>query len=162
MTPLFALHRIARKLACGFFTLAILSGIAHAQPTTMPSNDQTAIEATLLAYGAALNASNADAAVAVYTSDGVFMPTGAPTATGTDALLASYRYIFTQIRLDVAFTIHEVVIDGDLAYAVTSSRGQVTVLATNTTGPEANRELFVLRREGDHWKIARYMFNKSE
>jgi uncharacterized protein (TIGR02246 family) len=128
----------------------------------MTSTDQNSIEATLRAYFAALNASDAEAAVAKYASDGVFMPTGGPTATGTSELLASYRFIFTQIRLDVEFEFHEIVVDGELAYAVTSSQGQQTVLATDTTGPEANRELFVLRRESDGWKIARYMFNKSE
>jgi uncharacterized protein (TIGR02246 family) len=155
-------HRLARKLAGSLLTVAVLSGIAHAQPTTMPTIDHTSIEATLRAYAEALNASDAEAAVTAYSSDGVFMPTGAPTAIGTDALLGSYRFIFSQIRLNVEFTVHEVVIDGDLAYAVTSSEGQQTVLATDTTGPEANRELFVLRREGDRWKIARYMFNKSQ
>jgi uncharacterized protein (TIGR02246 family) len=154
-------HFPARQLAGLLSTIAVLIGIAQVPPTTMSNSDRSSIEATLRAYGAALNTSDAEAAVAEYTSDGVFMPTGGPTATGTEQLLASYRFIFTQIRLDVEFTIHEVAIDGNLAFAVTSSEGQQTVLATGTTGPEANRELFVLRRQGDSWKITRYMFNKS-
>ena len=127
----------------------------------MQTTDQDAIQATLHAYGDALNATDAEAAVAAYTEDGVFMPTGAPTATGTEELLASYRFIFSQIRLNVAFAIHEITVEGHYAYAVTSSQGTQTVLTSDTTGPEANRELFVLRRNGNEWKIARYMFNKS-
>lgn len=127
----------------------------------MSTTDRTAIETLLQRYGAALNASDADAAVAAYTADGLFMPTGAPSARGTQELLASYRFIFSQIRLDVAFTIEEIVVDGDLAMAVTSSAGTQTILAAGTTGPEANRELFALRREPEGWRIARYMFNKA-
>ncbi|NQV72829.1 SgcJ/EcaC family oxidoreductase [bacterium] len=159
-------HIIARfngfaSLTAGvLITLLIPIGIVQNQKSIMQNQDKISIEATLRAYGSALNASDAKAAVAAYTSDGVFMPTGGPTATGTEELLGSYTFIFTQIRLDVEFDIHEVVVDGDLAYAVTSSQGQQTILATNSTGPEANRELFVLRREGAEWKIARYMFNK--
>jgi uncharacterized protein (TIGR02246 family) len=164
MVDIFRTHhnRIARFTTGLFFTLLIPFGILQNQDSIMQNQDKTSIEATLRAYGSALNASDAKAAVAAYTSDGVFMPTGGPTATGTEELLGSYQFIFTQIRLDVEFDIHEVVIDGDYAYAVTSSQGQQTILSTNSTGPEANRELFVLRREGAEWKIARYMFNKVE
>ncbi len=42
-------------------------------------NDNTAIEATLKQYEAALNASDVDSIMALYTEDGVFMPTEAPT-----------------------------------------------------------------------------------
>jgi hypothetical protein len=39
----------------------------------------------------------------------------------------------------------------------------VTVVGTGTgtEAPEENRELFVLRRTGEGWKIARYLFNTS-
>jgi len=50
----------------------------------------------------------------------------------------------------------------ELAYALTRSHGTQTVLANGATSAEANREVFILRKEDDAWKIARYMFNKAE
>lgn len=125
------------------------------------TQDQHAIKALLTDYEAALNASNAEQATGMYAAEGTFMPTGAPTASGTEAILATYRYIFSQIRLDIAFDIHEIVVSGDVAFAHTSSRGTVTVLATDARAPEANRELFFLRRENGSWKVSHYMFNKA-
>lgn len=76
---------------------------------------------------------------------------------------AAYRGIFGAIKLDVEFTIDELVVASeDLAYALTRSKGTQTVLAAGTSGPESNREVFVLRRESGAWKIARYMFNKAQ
>lgn len=117
---------------------------------------------TLLAtYQDALNTSDAALAASCYTRDGIFLPTTLPTAQGT-ALHSSYASIFDVIRLNVVFTIDEVVTTEDWAYALTRSNGTQTVLATGTEGTEANRELFIFRRENGAWKIARYMFNKAE
>ncbi len=123
-------------------------------------NDNTAIEATLKQYEAALNASDVDGVLALYTEDGVFMPTEAPTAVGHDQVRATYEHVFGMIKLNIAFSIDEIVQHGDFAFARTVSRGEVTVLAEGVILPEENRELFVLKKTGDDWKIARYMFNK--
>jgi len=119
------------------------------------------ITGVLKAYEAALNASDVAQVEALYTPDGVFMPAGFPTAEGADAVRASYTAIFGMIQLNVSFTIDEISVQGDLAFARTRSVGTVKVLATGTAAPEENRELFVLRRMGEGWKIARYLFNKS-
>jgi uncharacterized protein (TIGR02246 family) len=125
-------------------------------------NDQDVIAGVLKAYEAALNASDVARVEALYTADGVFMPAGFPTAEGRDAVRASYTGIFGMIRLNVRFAIDEISVEGDLAFARTRSVGTVTVLGTDTgtAAPEENRELFVLRRMGEGWKIARYLFNK--
>ena len=95
--------------------------------------------------------------------DGVFMPTTLPTVTGAH-MADGYRRIFDAISLDVTFTIDELAVtSADSAYALTRSKGTVTVLATNDEAAEANRELFLFERtDADGWKISRYMFNKSE
>ncbi len=140
-----------------------LWGSAPESPSTRTvkaMNDNTAIEATLKQYEAALNASDVDGIMALYAEDGVFMPTVAPTAAGKEQVRAAYEYVLGIIKLDIAFSIDEIVQHGDFAFARTVSRGEVTILAEGVTLPEENRELFVLKKEGDHWKIARYMFNK--
>ena len=126
----------------------------------MSSDERQAIEATLLQYEKALSDSDVKGVLELYASDGVFMPSGAPSAVGTEEIRAAYEHVFATIRLDIKFTIDEIVQSGDYAFARTISRGQVTVLAEGVTAPEENRELFVLQKRDGAWKIARYMFNK--
>jgi len=126
------------------------------------TEEREAIEQVLGNYENALNNSDAEAAVALYTEDGVFMPTEGPTATGTEEIRASYTHTFNAIQLSIKFQIDEIEVDGNLAFAKTGSKGEVKVLAADMTVPEENRELFVFQKVNGAWKIARYMFNKSK
>ena len=138
---------------------------------TTENKDAASIRQLLQTYERSLNTSNADLAASCYTSDGVFMPTTLPTATGTQALAESYGNIFGNIQLDVAFTVNELVVtsDNSTAFALTQSAGHVTIKATGEKVEEANREMFIFAKVdgsgssgGDkEWKISRYMFNKS-
>ncbi len=137
-----------------------LAGInVQARGDTM--TDQEQIRSILDRYEAALNASDVDAVLALYAADGVFMPTNAPTAAGTAAVRTAYEHVFGTIKLDIVFSIDEIVVDDNIAFATTGSKGQVTILAEKVIAPEANRELFVFRKIDGVWKIARYMFNKT-
>jgi uncharacterized protein (TIGR02246 family) len=130
--------------------------------TTSSRTDRGAIEqitALLRTYEQSLNTADAELAASLYTPDGIFMPHFAPTSAGSD-MLGGYQGIFAQIKLAIVFHIDEISVAGDTAYALTRSQGQQTVLATGTTSPEANRELFVFQQRNGEWKIARYMFNK--
>ncbi len=128
----------------------------------MQKQDKEAIEALLQTYKKSLNTSDAQLAQSLYTKDGIFMPTEAPSAIGSDNILKSYEFIFSQIQLNIEFFIDEIVVEGDFAFAVTSSKGTTLIHATGDTIPEANRELFVFEKVNGDWKIARYMFNKTE
>ena len=126
------------------------------------STAEDQIHQLLATYEQSLNTSDAQLAADCYARDGVFMPTTLPTASGAD-LHAAYTQIFANIRLDVAFTVDELVVAGDqLAYAVTRSNGTQTVLATGVQSKESNREIFIFTRAESLWKISRYMFNKPE
>ncbi len=127
---------------------------------TVSAKERQAIVATLLQYQKALNESNVKGVLELYTPDGVFMPSGAPSAITTKEIRAAYEYVFATIKLDIKFTIDEIVQSGDYAFARTTSRGQVTILAEGVTTPEENREFFVLQKHDGAWKISRYMFNK--
>jgi uncharacterized protein (TIGR02246 family) len=124
------------------------------------ATDTDLIRELLDTYQDALNASDAEAAASLYGSDGVFLPYQLPTSSG-DEVLAAYQAIFSAIKLDVAFTIDDLTVEGDTAHALTRSKGKVTVLADGTITPEENRELFVFARRDGEWKIIRYMFNKT-
>jgi uncharacterized protein (TIGR02246 family) len=124
--------------------------------------EQKKIEQLLAKYEQALNQSSTEAVLPLYTKDGVFLPAEAPTAEGTAQIKASYDHVFSTIKPEIKFDIEEVVVSGDYAFAKTLSRGKATVLESNITQPEENRELFIFRKDAGEWKIARYMFNKSK
>ncbi|MFD4829373.1 YybH family protein [Streptomyces uncialis] len=122
--------------------------------------ESAAVRELLGTYETALNTSDAALAVSLYSSGGVFLPVQGPTSTGPQQLLAGYEAIFAAIRLEVAFTIDDITVDGTTAHALTRSAGHATDLASGTRSPEHNRELFVFDRTPGGWRIARYMFNK--
>lgn len=128
----------------------------------MQKEEKQKIEKLLSEYKKSLNTSDANLAQSLYTKDGVFMPTEAPSGIGAEAILNSYKFVFSQIQLNIEFFIEEIVVEGNMAFAVTSSKGTTLIHATGDTIPEANRELFVFEKVNNEWKIARYMFNKTE
>ena len=124
--------------------------------------ERSAIERLLYAYRDALNASDVSKVLPLYTDDGIFMPSNAPSAIGQEQVKASYEFVFKTIQLSIEFYIDEVVVNGDYAFARTTSRGTTLIHASGQTVAEENRELFVLQKVNGQWKIARYMFNKMK
>ena len=110
------------------------------------------------AYERSLNASDGQAALALYGEDPIFMPEYSAALVGREAVKAGYEKVFSVLKLNVNFTIHEVVGMGDLAYVRTTSAGRTEILAKKTTVTEGNNELFIFRREHGKWKIHRYLF----
>jgi ketosteroid isomerase-like protein len=120
------------------------------------------IVSAIKAYEKSLNTSDTQAALALYGSDPIFMPEYAPALSGREAVKAGYDYVFQNLKLNVTFTIHEIVeMGGDLAYVRTTSAGQTDILAKNVTAKEGNNELFIFRKEEGTWKIHRYLFASS-
>jgi uncharacterized protein (TIGR02246 family) len=138
------------------FLASSTGGIAGAQNTA-----DNQLHALLATYETSLNAGDAGRIEQLYTVDGVFMPAGFPTASGRAAVRGAYDAVFKNIRIAIHFTVDEVKVKGDVAYARTHSAGTSTVVATGASGPEVNRELFIFARTKNGWKIARYLFNKS-
>jgi uncharacterized protein (TIGR02246 family) len=128
----------------------------------MEKQDKQQIERLLTEYKNSLNTSDAALSQSLYAKDGVFMPTGAPSAIGSENILKSYEFIFSQIQLKIEFYIDEIVINEDFAFATTSSKGTSLIHANGQTVPEENRELFIFEKIDGAWKIARYMFNKTK
>ena len=128
----------------------------------MEKLEKEKIENLLGVYERSLNTSDASLAQSLYAKDGIFMPSEAPSGIGPEAILNSYGYVFSQIKLNIKFFIEEIQVEGNMAFAVTSSKGTTLIHATGDTIPEENRELFVFEKVDGDWKIARYMFNKTE
>lgn len=124
---------------------------------------KTEIENTLNIYFEALNKSNVKQAVSQYTADGVFMPTGLPTATGTQELKLAYENVFKAIQLNVSFKVEEIVaLDDHMAFVRTQSNGTQLIRANGKKSQELNREFFLMKKENGEWMISRYMFNQPK
>jgi len=132
------------------------------QKNTEMENEKTAIEKLLFSYRDALNTSDTGKVLPLYTANGVFMPSNAPTAVGQDQVKGAYDFVFKNIQLKIEFFIDEIEVHDDFAFARTTSKGTTLIHATGQTVPEENRELFVLQKDNGQWKISRYMFNKTK
>jgi len=126
------------------------------------STEKSSIEKLLFSYRDALNTSDVNKVLPLYTKDGVFMPSNAPSAIGQEQIKGSYEFVFSQIQLNIEFYIDEIVVIGDYAFARTISKGSTLIHANGQTVAEENRELFVLQKTNGQWKISRYMFNKMK
>jgi len=141
--------------------LALLAFIPKHPLEVVMSPAEEQLRALLATYETSLNAGDAARIEQLYAEDGVFMPAGFPTASGRAAVRGAYDAVFANIRIAIHFTVDELTVKGDVAYARTHSAGTATVVATGASGPEQNRELFIFARGPGGWKIARYMFNKA-
>ena len=127
------------------------------------TNDMQQIKNVILAYNKAMNTSSVDGVLALYTEDGVFMPSRLPTAMGRDQIrAAAYAHEFNVIDLEVSIVFDEIVQHKDIAFVRTRSKGHLTLLAKNQKiSTEKYRAFFVLQKIKGEWKIARFMFNFS-
>jgi len=143
-------------------TILLIAAIISVSACQTNSSDNQEIKNLLFTYRDALNASDVGKVLSLYTEGGIFMPSGAPTSTGTEQIKGAYEFVFSNIKLSIEFYIDEIIVNGEYAFARTTSKGTTLIHATGETVPEENRELFVLQKENGSWKIDRYMFNKMK
>ncbi len=124
------------------------------------TRERAQIEQLLNKYEQALNTSDVNAAVQLYTADGVFMAPENPTAVGTPVLTQAYTGVFKAISLKLKFQIAETqLLSPEWALLRSKSTGTVKILANGAEIPGSNQELFLLRKTNGQWKIARYSFS---
>jgi len=130
------------------------------KPQTADTHQRAEIEQLLNKYEQALNTSDVNAAVQLYTDDGVFMAPENPTVVGTKVLREAYAGVFQAIALKLKFQIAETkLLSPEWALLRTTSTGVVKILANGAEIPGSNQELFLLRKSNGQWKIARYSFS---
>ena len=124
------------------------------------ARSRDAIKAVLKSYEQALNASDVQGVVKLYTDDAVLLPPNAASAVGIDAVRATYTGIFQAIHTNLTFEIAEVnVVSPEWAFLRSTSNGTVTLLANGAQILSSNHELFVLHKTQGGWKLARYSFS---
>ena len=144
---------------------ALLAGAAVAMvgsAQAQPADDSAQILAVMERYAAGLRWGTADALVALYTSDGVFIRDNLPAAAGTEALRAAYRQVFATLKLDMAFAIKETEVAGDMAWLRATSTGRIKTLASGAEATESFNDVVIFRRTPTGWKIRCYMYAASK
>jgi len=145
--------------------LAMLVGSACAPASPSPSDtaqDRAAIEAIIADYEQALSDGDLDGSVAIFSPDAVFMPSGGRAQRGIDAIRAYYQNTILQSPLQLAFTVADVDVDGDLAWVTAAIVGTQTA-ADGTENPVVVNGLFVFGRDpaGASWHVVAYAFTPS-
>jgi uncharacterized protein (TIGR02246 family) len=126
------------------------------------NTEKQAIENLLLSYNNAINKSDTTELLSLFSEDGMLMPQKAPIAKGQEQLKAAYTFLFDTFQLNVTFSIAEIIISGNYAFAQTSSKGTSVMQSTRQTAPIENKELFTLQKVNGSWKILKYIFNQNK
>lgn len=145
-----------------FIAAAALASLVPIGAAAQGADDPTQLVAIMQRYGDALKAGNVEALVGLYTANGVFMRQDMPAAVGREALRAAYKEVFAVLKVDVAFSIQETEVAGDMAWLRSTSKGKVRVLSSGVETASSFDELVVFRREQGAWKIRSYMYGSNQ
>jgi len=125
----------------------------------MMEGDEAKIRELISVYQIALNNEEIEKISTLYSEQAIFMPPDVPAIKGVEEIVLTYEYLFSQFDFELDFDIKEVVISENFAYVLSNSEGTITLESSETEETSKNQEIFILIKEGDDWKISRYMFN---
>jgi len=125
----------------------------------MMEGDETKIRELISVYQIALNNEEIEKIPTLYSEQAIFIPPEIPAINGVEEIGLTYEYLFSQFDFELEFDIKEVVISENFAYVLSNSEGTITLESNETEETSKNHEIFILIKEGDDWKISRYMFN---
>lgn len=129
------------------------------EPQTASAQRQ--VKDVILRYQAGLNGSNFDQIRPLFAPDAVAEWDEKATVIGVEAMAKPYEDLFKAIKFTTDFQFDAVDIHGDIAIVRTHHPvGQTEhVIADGSRKLDFNREILVLRRFGEGWKIILYTFN---
>ncbi len=149
--------KFSTKVSIIAISLGIISvGIAFA---VISNSDEAKIRELISGYQIALNNEEIEKISMLYSEQAIFMPPEIPAINGVEEIGLTYEYLFSQFDFELEFDIKEVVISENFAYVLSNSEGTITLESNETEETSKNQEIFILIKEGDDWKISRYMFN---
>ena len=117
------------------------------------------IKNVVTTYYEKLYAADAVSIAKLYAEDGVMMPPIFPTVSGRVEVEKFYTMALGKKKFNMNSEIVEVIEEPNIAVVRTLSKGTSVTIETNETVNENSKELFVLRKEGAEWKIARFIVN---
>jgi len=123
------------------------------------NSDEAKIRELISEYQIALNNEEIEKIPTLYSEQAIFMPPDVPAINGVEEIALTYEYLFGQFDFELEFDVKQVVISENFAYVLSNSEGTITLESSGTEETSKNQEIFILIKEGDDWKISRYMFN---
>ena len=127
-------------------------------------SDITAIKEMLNQYAVGANTGDFDLWMSLWTDDGVQMPPDTPARIGKEQIREGMKLAFDQMNLDIAITIEEAKVHGDLGL----TRCRYTLKMTPKAGGETinampdGKALTLYERQSDgSWKIVYDCFNSN-
>jgi uncharacterized protein (TIGR02246 family) len=125
----------------------------------LTGGEESAIKAVVDAYAAALNGSDVQGIVDTFTDDAVLMDLDRPTTIGRERLRADYERGLDLGQVHREFDVDEILHSCHVATVRTHSTGTLRIEGAGEISSEA-RELFVLKRVDNEWKIAQYIVQR--
>ena len=151
----------ARRTTRTTILFLILSGFLIDASAREPL-ENSEVKEVVVGYFNALNQSDIDTILGLYHEGSVFLPKNAPAVRGIGEIAKAYRALFERARLNTNHVYNHVSVHGDIAIVESQGSGTLTLLENKKALPSNNKELFVLRKINDMWKIDYYMFNDRE
>ncbi len=137
-------------ISLGIFTVGTVFAV-------ISNSDEAKIRELISEYQIALNNEEIEKIHTLYSKQAIFMPPEIQAIHGVEEIVLTYEYLFGQFNFELEFDIKEVVVSENFAYVLSNSEG--TIESNETEETSKNQEIFILIKEGDDWKISRYMFN---
>jgi len=125
----------------------------------MIEGDEAKILELISDYQNVLNNEEIEKIPTLFSEQAIFMPPDIPAINGVEEIVLTYEYLFSQFDFELEFDIKEIVISENFAYVHSNSEGTITLKSNKTEETSKNQEIFILIKEGNDWKISKYMFN---
>lgn len=122
--------------------------------------DTDAINALYNQSTLAVKTGDAELYLSIFTEDAVVMPPGSPAAMGKEELRPIIEGLFGMFDLELPYTVEEVEVLGDRAFARSSWQYSMTPKEGGETSISAGKELDIFKRQTDgSWKIYIQCYN---
>lgn len=142
--------------------LTIVSFLLSGNTIKAQSGDKAQVDKLVHTYFDALNAGDAGKITTLFTKDGVLLAQGAPTASGSDQVNGTFKYVFDNFKYSLQVVVGDINVQGNYAIVSSTSNGSFVISAKGETVTAEYRETFVMQKESGTWKIARYMYNQPK
>jgi ketosteroid isomerase-like protein len=110
-------------------------------------------------YEQLLNAGDVEAIIDLFAPDGVAEWNDKPTFVTRQEKIDAYSALFKVAKFSTVFGYAGIDVASDTAVVRTFHHKGATILEGGKEVVDLNREVFVLRRQGNEWKIKLYIFN---
>jgi uncharacterized protein (TIGR02246 family) len=113
-------------------------------------------------YAAALKAEDVEAAVRLFTANGIYIAPGHPAWVGRDALRTAFRQTFQRVTIDIDYDIQEAAKYRETGWLRSTAKGKVKLKAGGQEGVLSYNQLVVFEPEAGVWKIRSYAWTPAQ